>query len=178
MMKSLADAVFGLCLKGELNDRILVLLCDSIDELDGNTKESVKDCENVKQMMDRLNEKLTESLSLRSLSQMLHILNEMDALTTSSRAICKQFIEKRVNEYKTSHTHSLLSVKQWSNEEIVCMSECIQGVMSGDVSIDWVLTVIQSMSRQPVIMKQIAGMTKNYEFILSQSSSSSFEFSY
>ena len=165
-MKSLVDAVFGLCLKSELNDRTLVLLCDSVDELDENTKESVKDCENMKRMMDRMNEQLTESLNLRPLSQILHVLNEMNALTTSSRAICKQFIEKRISEYEVSHTHSRLSIKQWSNEEIVCMSECIQGVMSGDVSIDWILTVIHSMSREPVIMKQIAGKVKNYDLCL------------
>ncbi|KNB46185.1 hypothetical protein JH06_0312 [Blastocystis sp. subtype 4] len=158
MMKSLVDAVFGLCLK--------MLLCDSVDELDENTKESVKDCENMKRMMDRMNEQLTESLNLRPLSQILHVLNEMNALTTSSRAICKQFIEKRISEYEVSHTHSRLSIKQWSNEEIVCMSECIQGVMSGDVSIDWILTVIHSMSREPVIMKQIAGKVKNYDLCL------------
>ena len=166
MMKSLVDAVFGLCLKSELNDRTLVLLCDSVDELDENTKESVKDCENMKRMMDRMNEQLTESLNLRPLSQILHVLNEMNALTTSSRAICKQFIEKRISEYEVSHTHSRLSIKQWSNEENVCMSECIQGVMSGDVSIDWILTVIHSMSREPVIMKQIAGKVKNYDLCL------------
>ena len=156
MMKSLCDAVFALCMKNEVCEPVLVLLCDCVDELDDSMKESVKDCVNVKGMMDRLNEELKDDGDVRSLSLILHVLNEMDAMKATSRARCREFFDQRVHEYEASHSHSLLSVKQWSDEEMVCMSESIRGVMRGDVSMDWILKVLQSMSRQPLIMNQIA----------------------
>lgn len=163
MVKSLANAIFGMCLNGELNDQTLVLLCDCVDEMEKTTIDCVKECENVKRMMIVLNEKLTGSLNLQTMSHILHLLNEMNSVSDSNLTICKRFIEKQLKENEAEKSHSLLSMKQWSDEETVCLSECIRSVMNGESSIEWVLHIIESVYFQPVMMKQIASKPNQSE---------------